>query len=282
MSDSSQLEADAATLRPVTPLGIIARNLAYLRDRADALADLEPEFTATLTRTALLANGLEAYLAACSAPASAVLTELAADTALHDWTALHTAGATSLRLEAEMVSGHLEGRLLNLLVRATKTKHILEIGLFTGYSALAMAEALPADGTLVACEIDAYAAGLARHWFGRSPHGGKISIEVAPAIQTLQRMRDAGAAFDFIFIDADKGQYIAYLDLILGSTLLTQDGLVCVDNTLMQGEPYLPGPPSVNGRAIADFNAFVAHDSRVEQVLVPIRDGLTLIRRVAS
>ena len=272
----------AATLRPVTPLGIIARNLEFLARRAAELSYAQPEFAQALAETTRLASGLDGYLAVCSTPASSVLTELEADTARHDWTALHSAGSTLLRLEAEMVSGHLEGQLLKLLVRATKATRILEIGLFTGYSALAMAEGLPDDGTLAACEIDAYAATLARHWFDRSPHGRKITIEVGPAMQTLARMRDAGERFDFIFIDADKAQYAAYLDLVIGSALLTENGLVCVDNTLMQGEPYLSAPRSANGEAIADFNAFVANDPRVEAVLVPIRDGLTLIRRAAS
>ncbi len=277
VSDNSRLEA--VTLRPVTPLGIIARNLESLMQHADALSDAHPEFTATLAETTRLASGLENYLAACSTPASSVLKGLAADTVRHDWTTLYAAGSTSLRLESEMVSGHLEGQLLKLLVRATKATRILEIGLFTGYSALAMAEALPDDGTLVACEIDAYAASVAQHWFDQSTHGRKITIEVAPALQTLTRMRDAGDTFDFIFIDADKGRYAAYLELIVGSALLTENGLICVDNTLMQGEPYLTAPQSANGRAIAEFNALVASDPRVEQVLVPIRDGLTLIQR---
>ena len=273
---------EATTLRPVTPLGIIARNLEFLMERSAVLAYAEAEFAETLAETARLASGLEAYLAACTTPASSALIELAAETARHDWAALHSAGSTSLPLESEMLSGHLEGRLLNMLVRATKARRILEIGLFTGYSALAMAEALPDDGTLVACEIDAYAAEAARRSFDRSPHGRKITIECGPALETLTRMRDAGERFNFVFIDADKGRYAAYLDLIVGSELLSENGLVCVDNTLMQGEPYLSRPQSANGRAIAEFNRFVANDPRVEQVLVPIRDGLTLIRRASA
>lgn len=270
------------SLRPVTPLGIIARNLESLERQAAALADVQPEFAALLAETARLACGLETYLAACSTPASAVLTELAADTARHDWDALHAAGSTSLKLESEMLSGHLEGQLLKMLVRATNAARVLEIGLFTGYSALAMAEGLPGHGELVACEIDAYAAAVARHWFDRSPHGRKITIEVAPAMRTLTRLRDADERFDFVFIDADKAQYAAYLDLIVGSDLLAQNGLICVDNTLMQGEPYLSTRRTANGDAIAAFNAVVAGDPRVEAVLIPIRDGLTLIRRASS
>ena len=134
---------------------------------------------------------------------------------------------------------------------------------------------------LVACEIDAYAAGIARRAFDHSAHGHKIRIELGPARATLEGMRDAGELFDFVFIDADKGQYAAYLDLIVGAPLIAAHGLVCVDNTLMQGEPYLGEPRSANGEAIAEFNRIVAADPRVEQVLLPIRDGLTLIRRLS-
>jgi caffeoyl-CoA O-methyltransferase len=265
--------------RPVTPVTIIAQHLVYLRARATELAYDEPAFVALLDESARLAAGLEDYLAACSSPESPLRAQLAAETATHDWAHLHADGRTAVELEMEMLSGHVEGQLLNFLVRATKATRILEIGLFTGYSALAMAEALPAHGTLVACEIDAFAASVARSWFDRSPHGEKIQIELGPARRTLERMRDAGDRFDFVFIDADKPSYADYLELIVGSTLLEPHGLICVDNTLMQGQPYLSETRTPNGQAIYEFNRLVANDARIEQVLVPVRDGLTLIRR---
>jgi caffeoyl-CoA O-methyltransferase len=272
----------ATTLRPVTPLGIIAANLDRLCERAQRLAVKDASFVELLAQTARLAGGLETYLDENTTAESPVRTELVADTASRDWTALSDAGSTALLLEAEMLSGHVEGQLLNFLVRATRATKILEIGLFTGYSALAMAEALPDGGRLTACELDTYAAGIARQWFDRSPHGHKIGIELGPALQTLERVRDAGERFDFIFIDADKGRYADYFELIIGSTLLAPNGLLCVDNTLMQGQPYLPAPHTANGAAIAAFNRIVAGDPRVEQVLLPIRDGLTLIRHATA
>ncbi len=280
MPDTSSL--GPSTLRPVTPGGIIARNLDRLRERAELMATLDPSFLELLGETAGLANGLEAYLAACSSAESSVLRDLAADTVSRNWTELYETGSTSIPLEAEMVSGHVEGRFLNVLVHATRAMRILEIGLFTGYSALAMAEALPDDGVLVACEIDPYAAAFARRWFDRSPHGRKISIEIGPAMESLERMRDAGERFDLVFVDADKARYAAYFDLVVGSSLLAPHGLLCVDNTLMQGEPYRSEARTANGRAIAEFNRIVADDARVEQVLLPVRDGLTLIRRASA
>jgi caffeoyl-CoA O-methyltransferase len=96
---------------------------------------------------------------------------------------------------------------------------------------------------------------------------------------SMQELAAAGSSFDFVFIDANKDGYIDYLNLLLESSLLAPNGLICVDNTLMQGQPYMPGESTANGKAIAQFNQAVAEDSRVQQVILPIRDGITLIRR---
>ncbi|NEO60525.1 MAG: SAM-dependent methyltransferase, partial [Moorea sp. SIO4G2] len=187
---------------------------------------------------------------------------------------------TVRQLEQEMLSGHIEGQTLKLFVYMTKAKRILEVGMFTGYSALAMAEALPEDGDLVACEVDQYVADFARACFEASPHGSKIKVEVAPALETLEKLADAQESFDLVFIDADKKEYVDYLKVLLDRDVLTPGGFICVDNTLLQGQPYLPPEQqTANGSAIAKFNQFVADDPRVEQVLLPLRDGLTIIRR---
>ena len=143
-----------------------------------------------------------------------------------------------------------------------------------------MAEALPEDGYLLACEVDQYVADFARTCFVQSPHGSKIDIKVAPALETMQVLAEAQECFDLVFIDADKCGYIDYFKLLLDSSLLAPGGIICVDNTLLQGQPYLPAEQRTpNGEAIARFNRCVADDDRVEQVLLPLRDGLTLIRR---
>ncbi|MFM2304429.1 MAG: hypothetical protein RLZZ135_1841, partial [Cyanobacteriota bacterium] len=133
---------------------------------------------------------------------------------------------------------------------------------------------------VVACEVDAFAANFAQQCFKQSPHGHKISVKVAPALETLKYLAAAGDVFDLVFIDADKGGYIDYLNLLLDTNLLAPHGSICVDNTLMQGQPYLEGKATENGMAIANFNQAVINDPRIEQVLLPLRDGLTLIRRV--
>ncbi len=265
--------------RAVSPVAMLADQLAALVERASKIDNLDTSFKQSLAQTALLAGGFEPYMEACTTPHSQALTDLLVDTHHMDWAARHAAGDTVVALEQEMLSGHVEGQFLKMLVHALKAKRVLEIGLFTGYSALAMAEALPDDGELVACEIDAFAAAVADRAMARSPHHAKIRIEVGDAAVSMQRLNDAGQSFDLIFIDADKGGYAAYFQQALAGTLLATNGLICVDNTLMQGMPYGAGEPSANGHAIAAFNDLVAADPRVEQVLLPLRDGLTLIRR---
>jgi caffeoyl-CoA O-methyltransferase len=267
-------------MRPVTPIGILAAKLEILTQRMESIAAIDSAFRAELQQTYELANGLDSYLDHCTTPESTDLARLVQLTQAEDWGKRFTDGATVRQLEQEMLSGHVEGQLLKFLVSLTKARRVLEIGMFTGYSALAMAEALPIDGEVVACEVDAYVAGFAQRCFKESAVGHKISVLVAPALESMQQLAEAGEVFDLVFIDADKASYTDYLDLLLTTGLLAMDGLVCADNTLMQGQPYLSGLPSVNGAAIAEFNQAVINDQRVEQVLLPLRDGLTLIRRV--
>lgn len=249
--------------RPVTPTTILAELLDDLVTRAGAGAD------ADLVRARDLAAGLDPYLDEHTSPASSALVELEARTRSAAWTGT---------LEQEMLSGHVEGRFLAFLVGMTGARRVLEVGMFTGYSALAMAEALPDDGELVACELDADVAAFARDCFAASPAGRRIRVEVGPAADTLERLR--GTAFDLVFVDADKAGYAGYLDTVLDGGLLAPGGVVCVDNTLMQGQPWT-GERTPNGEAVAAFNRRITDDPRVEQVLVPLRDGLTLIRRSA-
>jgi caffeoyl-CoA O-methyltransferase len=263
--------------RPVTPVAILASTLARAQARLGELRDPDPELLLYVERAEALAAGLDPYLERCSSPESAALAALARETREFDWGGR---GGVAVGLEQEMLSGHLEGRFLAMLVRLTQARRVLEIGTFTGYAALAMAEALPATGRLIACELDPEAAALARRAFEASPAGGRIDLRVGPAERTLVELTGEGQSFELVFLDADKAGYRGYLETLLDRNLLAAGGVVCVDNTLMQGEPYLPGGRSPNGEAIADFNRAVAADERLEQVLLPLRDGLTLIRRV--
>ena len=267
--------------RPVTPLTILATRLERIATTAATGSGAGPSWRAELREACELARGLDPYLSRWTTPESPALRQLAQRTAAEDWTR-HPADSLPAPLEQEMLSGHVEGQLLKMLVHATRARRVLEIGMFTGYSALAMAEALPGDGQLVSCEIDAEVAAMAQACFAGSTVGHKIEVRVAPAQDTLAELASAGAVFDLVFIDADKAGYGGYLTTLLQAGLVAPHGLICVDNTLMQGQPWLPGEPTANGAAVAAFNRQVAAEPRVEQVILPLRDGLTLIRQVSA
>jgi len=180
---------------------------------------------------------------------------------------------TYARMESpEMQVGAVEGTLLRLLVELTGARSVLEIGMFTGYSALMMASGLPAGGRLVTCEIDPRAATLARGTFAKSPHGAKIEIRMGPALSTL---RSLPGPFDLAFLDADKESYPAYFDAVL--PLLRPGGLLVADNTLWSGRVL--APEDEEARAIDAFNERCARDPRVEAVQLTVRDGVTLVRK---
>jgi caffeoyl-CoA O-methyltransferase len=276
-------DSDVA-LRPVTPLALIAAALSNLCERAADDAAGSSQLLEPLLRVHRLAAGLDPYLRSSTSPESEALRDLTLRTNAQTWGGvIQEATATSLDsrtpLEAEMLSGHVEGKLLQILIRALRATTALDIGMFTGYSSLAMAEALPEGGRVTACEIDVRTATMASAAFAESEHGDKITVHVGPALDTLLELARAGASFDFVFLDADKPGYEDYFTAIMDGGLLDPHGLMCVDNTLMQGEAYLP-EPTRNGAAIHAFNRAVAADPRVQQVLLPLRDGITIIQRV--
>ncbi len=250
------IDTDGPRLRPVTPVGLAVEAL----ESGDA------------PRALALLRGLDPYLSACTTPPSPALAALARASDHHGWDPDH-------HLEAEMLSGHVEGQLLAMLVQLCGARRVLDVGTFTGYSALAMAEAIGDDGQVVTCELDPGVAEMAASAFAASPSGERIRLEVGPALETLERLARAGEHFDLAFLDADKGGYIAVFEFLLDRGLVGPGGLIVADNTLLQGQPYADGVEvDANGRAIAAFNAAVCADDRVEQVLVPVRDGVTLAR----
>jgi len=265
--------------RAVTPLGIAAEELVKLQAMVSSYTqhdvDLD-DISKRLERVTHLIAGLEPYLEHQSSEPSKELKALEQASRGEDWQAHFDASALVVPLEQEMLSGHVEGQFLKVLVRAVSARRVLEIGVFTGYSALAMAEALPEEGTLLALEIDPYAAQFARNNMAGTS-ASKVTIEVGPALETLKRL-EIGEPFDFVFIDADKEGYVAYLEFLLDNGLVLPGGLICVDNTMMQGKPWLDGTHGSNADAIARFNAYVRSNKQVEQVMLPLRDGVTLIQ----
>lgn len=209
----------------------------------------------------IVPEALERYCAAHTTAAEPLLEELAA------YTRAHCAAP-------QMLTGPVEGRLLRLLVQAIGARRVLEIGTFTGYSALTMAAGLGDDGVLVTCEIDPEHARIAQSFFDRSDHGRRIRLLHGAALDSIAKF-PAGEALDFVFIDADKENYIAYYDAVLPR--LRPGGLLAADNTLWSGRVL--EPKEVTDRAIVAFNAHVARDARVEQVLLSVRDGVMLVRK---
>jgi len=166
-----------------------------------------------------------------------------------------------------MLTGPVAGRFLELLVWFGRPQRVLEIGTFSGHSALAMATALPDGGRIDTCEVDPERAAFAQRYFDRSPHGSRITLHVGPALETIERLE---GDFDFVFIDADKGGYVDYYQAVVPR--LSERGLIVADNTLWDGQVLEGDGP------VARFNEHVAADPRTVQALLTVRDGMTLIR----
>ena len=163
----------------------------------------------------------------------------------------------------------IEGRFLQMLVRLSGAKSILELGMFTGYSALMMAEALPDDGRLITCEVDPRAEAMAGKYFDESPHGRKITIRMGAALETIKTL---SGPFDLVFIDADKPNYSNYYHACF--RLMKPGGLIIGDNVLWSGKVIDPQDDDTS--AIVAFNQLVQSDPRVENVCLTVRDGMML------
>lgn len=207
----------------------------------------------------LVPEQIEHYAGGHSTPVSETLRELEAE----------TYRKTSL---PQMLVGHLEGAFLKMLVQISGARRVLEIGTFTGYSALAMAEGLAEDGQLITCEIDGKSAEIARRFWQKSPHGQKITLKMGPALETLSTLSEP---FDFMFIDADKENYIAYWEACIPR--LSPGGLLVADNVLWSGRVL--NPKEASDKSIAAFNEHVNRDPRAEVLMLTVRDGMTLARK---
>ena len=178
-------------------------------------------------------------------------------------------------INPRMLSGHFQGRVLAMLCRMIQPTKVLEIGTFTGYSALCMAEGMPNDGVLHTIEVDDELEEFILKNFTTSEHGHKIRLHIGDALEEIEKLDEI---FDMVFIDADKMQYQVYYEAVLPK--LKSNGFILVDNTLWAGKVLKPvDPKDKDTIAIMSFNEYVANDQRVEKVLLPIRDGLTVIRK---
>jgi caffeoyl-CoA O-methyltransferase len=211
----------------------------------------------------LVPQDIEAYARAHSMPESEVARALREE--------------TEQTMEyAQMLVGPLEGAFLKMMAQLVGARRVLEIGMFTGYSALCFAEALPADGMVITCEVDEESAALARRYFARSPIGKKIEIRMGPALDTMRHLE---GQFDLIFIDADKINYLNYYRRALD--LLSPQGVILIDNVLWDGDVLKQPAPDEKTAAIQELNRTVSRDPQVIAVLVTIRDGVLIVRKKA-
>ena len=177
----------------------------------------------------------------------------------------------------QMVVGPLQGAFLKMVVQLIGATRVLEIGTFTGYSALCFAEALPPEGTVTTCEVNEAVATVARRYFAQSPVGHKIHIEMGPALETLDRL---DGPYDVVFIDADKENYLKYYRRSLG--LLGHNGVILIDNVLWEGDVLRDPPPDARTAAIQALNRAVSSDAGVTAVMLTLRDGLFVVKPTRS
>jgi caffeoyl-CoA O-methyltransferase len=205
---------------------------------------------------------ISSYLLANCTPADDILRELAAET------------RASFPDEAGMQVSHDEGELLTLLVKLSGARRAVEVGVFTGYSGLCIARGLPADGHLLACDVSTEFTGLAQRYWQRAGVADRIELRIAPALETLRAL-PAEEAFDFAFIDADKQGYRGYYGELVPR--MRPGGLLVLDNVLRGGHVLAGTRPA--DVAIREINAQIVADDRVESVMLPVRDGVTLVRK---
>ena len=210
---------------------------------------------------------LERYIHDFSEPEEALLHELDRE--------------TNLRAVApRMISGHIQGRLLEMLVRMLRPRRALEIGTFTGYSALSMAAGLEEGAELHTVEVDDEQEEFIRSYFARSPHGRKITLHIGSALDIVPKL---GGEFDLAFIDGDKREYPDYYRMLMGDDggrpLVHRGSVLIADHILGSGKVVQPGAHNDrHTQALLEFNRMVAEDPRTENVILPLRDGLNLIR----
>ncbi len=216
-------------------------------------------------RTKLLADEVYAYLLGCSSREPEVLARLRE--------------ATAPLPQSMMQIGPDQGQLMAFLVKLIDARHCLEVGTFTGYSALAVALALPADGRLVTCDVSAEWTDIGRRYWREAGVDGRIDLRLGPALETLERLLEEGEAdrFDFAFIDADKPNYPAYYERLL--RLVRPGGLIAVDNTLALSGAPIVNQSETNAAAMRAFNDFVHGDERVDLAMLSVGEGLTLLRK---
>ncbi len=185
--------------------------------------------------------------------------------------------ATHLRVvNPRMISGHIQGRLLEMMVRMLRPRNVLEIGTFTGYSTLCIAAGLEEGAVVDTIEVDDELEEIAASFFARSPHGHKIRQQIGDALEVAPRLEKT---YDLVFIDGDKRQYPEYLEMAV--ELVRPQGFILADNVLWYGKVKEPAAPNdLHTQSLQQFNKMVVEDPRVENIILPLRDGINIIRKL--
>ena len=207
---------------------------------------------------------LERYIRNLSSPEDALLAELESE-------------SNQRVVQPQMVSGHVQGKLLEMLTRMIAPRKVLEIGTFTGYATLCFAAGMPSDGVIDTIEIEDELEGIQSEFFARSPHGAKIRRHTGSALDVVPGL---GECYDLVFIDGDKREYPDYYRMLMEGGLVHSGSYILADNILWYGKVTEQNikPSDLQTRGIVEFNQMVREDDRVENVIIPIRDGINLIR----
>lgn len=207
---------------------------------------------------------LERYIRNLSSPEDALLAELESE-------------SNQRVVQPQMVSGHVQGKLLEMLTRMIAPRKVLEIGTFTGYATLCFAAGMPGDGLIDTIEIEDELEGIQSEFFARSPHGAKIRRHTGSALDVVPGL---GECYDLVFIDGDKREYPDYYRMLMEGGLVHSGSYILADNILWYGKVTEQNikPSDLQTRGIVEFNQMVREDDRVENVIIPIRDGINLIR----
>lgn len=180
-------------------------------------------------------------------------------------------------VQPQMVSGHIQGKFLEMLTRMIAPRRVLEIGTFTGYATLCFAAGMPEDGVVDTVELEDELEGIQTEFFGRSPHGHKIRRHTGSALDVVPGL---GECYDLVFIDGDKREYPEYYKMLMHNGLVHSGSYILADNILWYGKVTSENikPSDLQTRGIVEFNRMVHDDPRVESVIIPLRDGINLIR----
>jgi predicted O-methyltransferase YrrM len=218
-----------------------------------------------MSRNFLISDRLERYIAETTLREPPIMRELRAETAEHP--------------QSGMQTGADQVQFLQLLVKLIGARRCIEVGVFTGYSSLGMALALPPDGTIVACDVSEEYTAVARRYWQRAGVAGKIDLYLAPAAKTLDELIAAGGSghHDFAYIDADKSGYDAYYERCL--TLIRPNGIIAIDNVLWSGDVADPSKNDADTAALRALNAKIGRDERVDASLLTVGDGVTIVRK---